>query len=137
MDAPAEVARWLTERLEEADVVAARKFYKQQLTNVLGGHLMAIESSVLPAIQRHGWRGVRSSVLAAHLDLKAATAQFVVADPSKEHFDEVVERLKDQLDRERQIEHVELLPAVRSALSDEEARQLSLDVDLHLRRSAG
>lgn len=132
-----EVAKWLTHRLEEADLIAARQFYKEQLTNVLGGHLMAIESSVLPAVQRHGWRGVRSSVLTAHFDLKAATAQLVVADPNQARFDEVVGRLRDQLDKERQVEQAELLPAVQSALPDAEARQLSIDVDLHLRRSAG
>jgi len=132
-----EMARSLTERLEDEDVLAARKFYKDQLTNVLGGHLRAIEVSMLPAIQRHGWKGVRSSVLTAHFDLKAATARLVVSDPASEQFDEVVDQLRRQLDRERHVEQTELVPAVQAALPAEECRQLSIDVDLCLQRSVG
>lgn len=132
-----EVARWLAERLEEADLLAARKYYKDQLTNVLGGHLLAIEGCVLPAIQRHGWKGVHAGMLVAHFELKAATAQLVVADPATDDFGAAVDRLKNHLDRERGIEHGELLPAIESTLPPEERRQLGIDVDLQLSRSVG
>jgi hypothetical protein len=132
-----EVAQWLADRLGDADFVAARKFYKDQLTNVLGGHLSAIEGSVLPAAQSRGWKGVRSTTLVAHFDLKAMVAQLVVTEPDGDRFAEVVARLQQLLRREQQAVQHELLPAVVAALSPEERRQLSAEVDLHLARSVG
>jgi hypothetical protein len=132
-----EAARHAVLRLNAPAAASIRRPLKDQLTNLLGGHLAAVEAVLLPPMQSRGWPGVRARTLTALFDLKASVAQLVVADVGDEACDRILADVVRRLEMERQLEVSELLPAMHQALGDEECRSLLPDIELCLLRASG
>jgi hypothetical protein len=124
-----ETARRALLHLASPASAALRQPWKDQLINVLRGHLAAIEGVLLPAVQACAPDEVQARSQAALHDLKAAMAQLVVTDLDDAAFDRALADVDDRFETERHLEIAELVPAVMQAVNEPEARTLLAEIE--------
>jgi hypothetical protein len=113
----------------EASTASYRKRQFDRFARALGGHLRAIDMSIVPTLASHGWRDVPSSFIVGHADATLRLAELIVLKESgassfEQELLAYLPVLSAQLHRERSL----LVPVAQRVLSPAEDRSLAAQV---------
>ena len=131
------VLGWLAERLEGARPGRARLVLFNEFVRALGAHQTVIGQTVLPALKECGWRGITSDVLRGHMALKRLLAEALIQEREPTGFDEVLNRLAQQVKAHCELEQRKLMPVLLRCFDDEQRALMALDAEQHLTRLLG
>jgi len=101
----------------------------RELRDRAAAHFQVREQSVLPALQRQGWKGLKSEALAAHMELKRALAALCICAPGDKDFPEALRTFRHALAQQRLADELWIVPTLRRITSVEERRAMCEQIE--------
>jgi hypothetical protein len=107
------------------------------LAKALGGHFVALEFAVLPALSDSASFDLGSEVLIRQMALKRRLADLLMMERSDARFEAALLHLCDEVEMQADLEQLELLPALRASLGDRKRAALASEVEAQMQARLG
>jgi hypothetical protein len=108
-----------------------------ELAKALGGHFVALEFAVFPALSESASFDLGSEVLIRHMGLKRRLADLLMMERPNERFESELLRFCSEVEVQADLEQLELLPALRASLDDAERDFLATEVEVQMEARLG
>jgi hypothetical protein len=127
----------LARRIRGASDRLSRNTLFDALAKALGGHFVALEFAVFPALSESASFDLGSEVLLRQMGLKRRLVDLLMMERANTRFEVALLRFCDELEAQADLEQLELLPALRTSLDDSERTYLASEVEAQMEARLG